>query len=203
MRSAGYKRGKDRFGMLFALALVASLGLELPTAEARPATVDTPARSNTQSNARPFWEDSQIVLAKRGRKRKKKRRRKRPSAKKPAQAAPEAVEESAPETLESEDVTETAVRGEAEKVAVPAPTAKTASAPEPDPAGGSLRRSSEMEFDARLVRGETAGTGAVILFNRGQRPLAPLVKQRARFLDASLMQVYGPDYRRPEENAKP
>jgi len=61
----------------------------------------------------------------------------------------------------------------------------TAAAP-----SGSLRRSNKMEFDARLVRGETAGTGAVVLFDRGQRELPSLTEERTGFLDATIREVY-------------
>lgn len=59
------------------------------------------------------------------------------------------------------------------------------------PQGGSLRRSNKMEFDARLVRGETAGTGAVVLFDRGQRELPPLTAKRTGFLRATVEEIYG------------
>jgi len=59
------------------------------------------------------------------------------------------------------------------------------------PGSGNLRRSNVMEFDARLVRGETAGSGAVVLFDRGQRPLPPLTRRRKRFLDPTLAVVAG------------
>ena len=55
------------------------------------------------------------------------------------------------------------------------------------------RYSRRMEFDARLVYGETAGSGAVILFERGQRQLPPLTKQRTRFLSATIESVLGPE----------
>jgi cytoskeletal protein RodZ len=53
------------------------------------------------------------------------------------------------------------------------------------------QRSNRMEFDARLVYGETAGSGAVILFERGQRHLPPLTKQRTKFLSATTEPVFG------------
>ncbi len=56
---------------------------------------------------------------------------------------------------------------------------------------GATQRSNRMEFDARLVYGETAGSGAVILFERGQRHLPPLTKQRTRFLTATTEPVLG------------
>jgi hypothetical protein len=54
---------------------------------------------------------------------------------------------------------------------------------------GTAQRSNRMEFDARLVYGETAGSGAVILFERGQRQLPPLTKQRTKFLAATTEPV--------------
>jgi len=58
------------------------------------------------------------------------------------------------------------------------------------PSAGALRRSNKMEFDARLIRGQTAGSGAVVLFDRGQRDLPALTKTRTRFLDATVREVY-------------
>lgn len=59
------------------------------------------------------------------------------------------------------------------------------------PKGGATQRSDRMEFDARLVYGETAGSGAVILFERGQRQLPPLTKQRTEFLSATTEPIFG------------
>ncbi len=58
-------------------------------------------------------------------------------------------------------------------------------------AGTPLRQSNRMEFDARVVRGETAGSGAVILFERGPRHLATLTERRHIFLDATIQPVLG------------
>lgn len=56
---------------------------------------------------------------------------------------------------------------------------------------GSVRRSNRMEFDSRLVRGETAGTGAVVLFNRGARRLPELLERRSGFLRPTIEDVMG------------
>lgn len=88
----------------------------------------------------------------------------------------------APETEAEDGATEDA-EGEA---AVPTGDQKLSATPQ----GGSLRRSNKMEFDARLVRGETAGTGAVVLFDRGQRELPPLTAERTGFLQATVAEVY-------------
>lgn len=61
-------------------------------------------------------------------------------------------------------------------------------------AGAAAQYSHRMEFDARLVYGETAGSGAVILFERGQRQLPPLTEQRKRFLSATVEPVFGKKY---------
>jgi hypothetical protein len=53
-----------------------------------------------------------------------------------------------------------------------------------------------LEFDARVVRGETAGEGAVVLVDRGRRALRPLVRRRTRFLRPTLRAVLGPRVRR-------
>ncbi len=56
---------------------------------------------------------------------------------------------------------------------------------------GSLRRSDRMEFDARLVRGQKATSGAVYLFQRAPRPLPPLVVLRQSYLDRIVEPVLG------------
>jgi hypothetical protein len=57
--------------------------------------------------------------------------------------------------------------------------------------GSGMRHSRHMEFDARLVRGETAGSGAVILFDRGARDLPRLTRRRREFLNATVEPVLG------------
>jgi hypothetical protein len=92
------------------------------------------------------------------------------------------------------------VRGQVEgQSAVQAALAGDTGGDEGGGSGSSLRRSSHMEFDARLVRGETAGSGAVILFDRGHRELPPLIKRRSRFLDDTIEPVLG--RRRPRQAA--
>ena len=65
-------------------------------------------------------------------------------------------------------------------------------APSADESGSrTLRRSNRMDFDARLVRGETAGTGAVVLFSRGNRRLPNLLERRRGFLRPTVEEVMG------------
>lgn len=57
--------------------------------------------------------------------------------------------------------------------------------------GPSLRRGNRMEFDARLIRGESAGSGAVFLFERAQRPLPSMIDKRTSFLHDTVDSVLG------------
>ena len=59
---------------------------------------------------------------------------------------------------------------------------------EPD---AGLQRGGRMEFDGRLVRGETAGAGAVFLFERAPRALPSMVETRSSFLNDTVEQVFG------------
>ncbi len=56
---------------------------------------------------------------------------------------------------------------------------------------GSLRRSNRMEFDARLIRGETAGSGAVFLFQRAPRALPSMVPLRTSYLKDTVHRTLG------------
>ncbi len=55
----------------------------------------------------------------------------------------------------------------------------------------SLQRGGRMEFDARLIRGERAGTGAVFLFQRPPRPLPSMIDRRTSYLDGTVYSVLG------------
>ena len=66
---------------------------------------------------------------------------------------------------------------------------------------GSLRRSNRMEFDARLVRGETAGSGAVFLFQRAPRALPSMVPLRKSYLHRSVDQVLTPTWQKPKKKS--
>lgn len=58
-------------------------------------------------------------------------------------------------------------------------------------AAPSLRRGNRMEFDARLIRGESAGSGAVFLFQRAQRPLPSMIDKRSSFLRDTVDTLLG------------
>lgn len=61
--------------------------------------------------------------------------------------------------------------------------------------GQSLQRSNEMQFDDRLIRGEKAGSGAVILFDRRARRLPRLTRDRKNFFEQTVRTVFGRDER--------
>ncbi len=69
-----------------------------------------------------------------------------------------------------------------------------------DPTGTNVVRSGRMEFDARLVKGETAKSGAVYLFKREARNLPPLVPLRRSYRPRIVEPVLGD---RPLESPKP
>ncbi len=65
------------------------------------------------------------------------------------------------------------------------------SSDEGEAASGSLQRSNRMEFDARLIRGETAGSGAVFIFQRAPRKLPSMVPRRTSYLRDSVDETLG------------
>jgi hypothetical protein len=65
------------------------------------------------------------------------------------------------------------------------------SSSEGEAATGSLQRSNRMEFDARLIRGETAGSGAVFIFQRAPRKLPSMVPRRTSYLRDSVDETLG------------
>lgn len=67
---------------------------------------------------------------------------------------------------------------------------------------GGLRRGNRMEFDARLIRGETAGSGAVFLFQRAPRPLPSMVPLRTSYLHETIDQRLGQRYSKNLTEAK-
>lgn len=63
--------------------------------------------------------------------------------------------------------------------------------PVSEEAEATMAPSNRMEFDERLVRGETAA-GAVVLFERKPRQLPALVPQRRSYRDRIVLPVLGP-----------
>jgi hypothetical protein len=70
--------------------------------------------------------------------------------------------------------------------------AEAASAPTPAATeeGKTLQRGERIEFDARLIQGQTAKAGAVYLFERVQTPLRSMVKERTSFRDKVVRKVF-------------
>lgn len=63
-------------------------------------------------------------------------------------------------------------------------------APEPPAPGGALRRGARVEFDGRLIQGQTAKSGAIYLFARKQSKLRSMVEERANYRKELLRTVY-------------
>ena len=165
------------------LAAAIALGL-LPTAAlAAPPGGDTWPTAKSSSGA----QQSAQQTRKKRKKRLKKKRRPRKQEKQQAEQSTQSTEAEAPK-LEGAD--------EAEVQAAATAGAGIDSGRQ----RGSVRRSNKMEFDARLIRGETAGSGAVILFDRGHRELPSLTKSRTRFLNQTLEEIYKPQ---SEARARP
>lgn len=66
----------------------------------------------------------------------------------------------------------------------------------------SLRRGNRMEFDARLIRGESAGSGAVFLFQRAQRPLPSMIQKRSSFLRDTVDALLGDSWAEKFDDAQ-
>ena len=86
----------------------------------------------------------------------------------------------------------------------PEPAAADKGGPAPKGAGGpseeegkTLQRGERVEFDARLIQGQSAKAGAVYLFARVATNLKSMVKERSSFRDKVIRTVY------PTEEAKP
>ena len=73
---------------------------------------------------------------------------------------------------------------------------------EEEQTGASLQRGNRMEFDARLVRGERAGSGAVFLFQRVPRPLPSMVDKRSSFLGNSVDEILGARWKKKFDSSK-
>ena len=127
--------------------------------------------------------------------RRRRRRRRRPPPTPEENEAPEA--EAATTEAESTPAESEGPRTNAEVSAEVNAAAEGESTEEGMRTTGNLRRSNRMEFDTRLVRGQTAGAGAVVLFNRGSRPLPPLTGERKGFTRETVRDVLGAIDRNP------
>ena len=64
--------------------------------------------------------------------------------------------------------------------------------------GPLLQRSNRLEFDARLIQGQLAKSGAIFLFDRAPRALPPLLKLKRSYLDEIVEAELGADYAKPQ-----
>ena len=150
--------------LLLALGLLAAL-LLLPEADALAIPADPPADDAATVNE----GQSRPLLARRRRwgrkapKRKRRPRRTRRKRPKPAAAEPEPEPE-------------------------PAAAAPVRESPSVDP--GNLRRGGRVEFDGRLVQGQTAKSGAIYLFARKRSQLRSMVQERVEYRKEILRTVY-------------
>lgn len=129
---------------------------------AYPAAPTTPL-----AQLRDRTEGAQLVARRRRRRRRRKpkrrvRRRKPRRTPRKATAAPRRPEPSSPAVDSS-----------------PAPAAN-----------GALRRGARVEFDGRLVQGQTAKSGAIYLFARKRSELRSMVKERSNYRREILGTVY-------------
>jgi hypothetical protein len=70
------------------------------------------------------------------------------------------------------------------------------------PTTATPRRGGRMEFDARLIRGETAGAGAVFLFQRTPRALPSMIQRRSSYLGETVHSVLGPQWEQTFEESR-
>ena len=72
--------------------------------------------------------------------------------------------------------------------ASPAPSPSPAASASPDP--GNLQRGGRVEFDGRLVQGQTAKSGAIYLFARQRTDLRSMVRERETYRREILRTVF-------------
>jgi hypothetical protein len=84
----------------------------------------------------------------------------------------------------------------AKKPAVAAPAAPAAAAPEAAPAGGDaggapgVRGPTRIDFDDRLIQGQTNKSGAVYLYDRKELKIRSMIKKRENFRDEIIGSLY-------------
>ena len=173
--------------LIFLAALaIALLGVEGDSVAVKKRPTETTASRGTGKGARQHAGKRRGRAAKKTRKSKKK-----PDAKPDKPAEDDKTEEPASEQGNGGSSEAASVGSKLRKSAAEGLEPKPTLGAEGVMTGGGLRQNTRMEFDARVVRGETAGSGAVILFERGPRHLAPLTKKRTRFLDETIEGVLG------------
>jgi len=72
----------------------------------------------------------------------------------------------------------------------PAPAEEPAAAPEGAGGGPSLNRTTRIEFDAQLIKGQTTKAGEVQILERKDTELKSMVKRRTSFRDEIIHTVF-------------
>lgn len=152
--------------LLIALGLGACLLLENAVALAH---VGLPGpRSETITSGEP---ESMLLAKRRRRKRRRSAKRRRKRDTKAVQGPAGQDEEAFPEREDN----------------------SSGQAAPPAAAGSALRRGARVEFDGRLVQGQTAKSGAIYLFARRRSELRSMVKERKKYRQEILRTVYPKD----------
>lgn len=71
----------------------------------------------------------------------------------------------------------------------PEPPARTSRTAEPD-TGGEIKRGERIEFDERLIQGQTAKAGALYIFDRKPNVLRSMVNERESYRDEIVQQIF-------------
>lgn len=147
-------------------------------------------------------EAQETVEEARARRSRRARRARRTRASREAREVREAAARNARETDAADrddDADERADDADAASEAASEEPAEEAAAGAPSLSETQSRR---LDFDARVIRGETAGRGAIVLFERGGRSFAPLARVRRKFLLPTILAVFGEEPARPAEDER-
>lgn len=72
----------------------------------------------------------------------------------------------------------------------PAPVAPAAEAPPPESAAAPVRGPTRIDFDDRLIQGQTNKSGAVYLYDRKELKIRSMVKKRENFREEIVGSLY-------------
>ena len=147
------------------LALAIGIFL-LPEGDALAIPKDPPPKPEIQVPG-----SGELRVARRRRRRRRRRPRPRRRRRRPTKPAPQPAPEPAAATPDS-DLSNNTSKGSAAAV---------------DP--GALRRGGRVEFDGRLVQGQTAKSGAIYLFARKRSELKSMVEERTHYRKEILRTV--------------
>ena len=90
-------------------------------------------------------------------------------------------------------------KGKTEEAKTPAEGSEAGAPVQGTEGGPMLQRSNRLEFDARLILGQLAKTGAIYLFDRAPRQLPPLLKLKRSYLRDIVDSELGADYSPPQK----